>query len=80
MSLTAGWCFGISVLVETSQLYHAPWIDTVRSTFLGAVILGSGFLWSDLACYFVGTAGGLAVDWWGVNRLVGKPVGSRSVG
>jgi hypothetical protein len=40
--------------VEFSQLYHAGWIDSFRNTFVGAVTLGSGFLWSDFACYTIG--------------------------
>jgi Protein of unknown function (DUF2809) len=43
-----------SVLIEVSQLYHAPWIDSIRQTTLGGLILGFGFLWSDLACYAAG--------------------------
>ncbi|MFM8818855.1 MAG: DUF2809 domain-containing protein, partial [Phycisphaerales bacterium] len=42
------------------QLHHAPWIDGIRATRLGALVLGSGFLWSDIACYAVGVAGGAA--------------------
>ena len=47
--------FGLGVLVEVSQLYHAPWIDNVRSTAIGAALLGLGFLWSDIICYAIGT-------------------------
>ena len=43
-----------SVLIEVSQLYHAPWIDSIRRTTLGGLVLGFGFLWSDLACYAAG--------------------------
>jgi len=43
---------------ETSQLYHAPWIDAIRDTWLGGVILGYGFLWSDIVCYTVGVSVG----------------------
>ena len=43
-----------TVAIEISQLYHAPWIDRLRSSFLGKMLLGSGFLWSDLACYLTG--------------------------
>ena len=46
----------VSYGVEVSQLYHAPWIDSVRNTRLGALTLGYGFLWSDVACYTVGVA------------------------
>ncbi|MEM7234463.1 MAG: DUF2809 domain-containing protein [Planctomycetota bacterium] len=45
-----------SVAIELSQLYHAPWIDEIRATRLGALVLGFGFLWSDLACYAAGIA------------------------
>ena len=48
--------------IEISQLYHAPWIDGVRSTRFGALVLGYGFLWSDLVCYMVGVAGAALVD------------------
>ena len=52
-----------SVAVELSQLYHAPWIDSIRQTTLGGLILGFGFLWSDLACYAVGVGIGVIVEW-----------------
>jgi len=47
--------FVFALAIEISQLYHAPWIDQLRHTFLGKMILGSGFLWSDLVCYASGT-------------------------
>jgi hypothetical protein len=51
-------CFAI----ETSQLYHAPWIEAVRGTVLGGLVLGHGFLVTDLLCYVAGVALGVAVD------------------
>jgi len=51
-----------SVAIEFSQLYHAPWIDSIRQTTLGGLILGFGFLWSDLICYAVGVGLGLAIE------------------
>jgi hypothetical protein len=57
-----------SVGVEISQLYHGPWIDAVRRTVPGALVLGYGFLWSDLACYVVGVALGAAIDVWVLRR------------
>jgi hypothetical protein len=51
----------LAFLVEISQLYHAPWIDSIRNTTLGGLVLGFGFLWTDLVCYTVGILiGGLA--------------------
>ncbi|MEI6821951.1 MAG: DUF2809 domain-containing protein [Bacteroidota bacterium] len=51
-----------SFLIETSQLYHAPWIDTIRHTILGALILGSGFSWYDMCCYVVGVSMGFLFE------------------
>ena len=58
----------VSCAIEISQLYHAPWIDTIRATVPGALVLGYGFLWSDLACYVAGVALGA-----GVERLGRRP-------
>lgn len=52
----------LAFAVEASQLYHAPWIDGIRSTTLGGLVLGFGFLWSDLVCYLVGIAAGVSAD------------------
>jgi hypothetical protein len=51
-----------SLAIELSQLYHAPWIDAVRQTRLGGLVLGFGFLWSDLACYAAGIALAASLD------------------
>lgn len=40
---------------ETLQLYQAPWIQAIRHTKIGGLLLGFGFLWSDITCYFIGT-------------------------
>jgi len=50
-------------LIEISQLYHAPWIDAIRNTRLGGLILGFGFLWSDILAYSFGVTFGLFVEW-----------------
>jgi hypothetical protein len=49
-------------LVEISQLYHAPWIDSIRKTTLGGLVLGYGFLWSDIRAYCVGVLIGFIID------------------
>ena len=53
----------LAFMVEFSQLYHAPWIDSIRQTTLGGLVLGSGFLWTDLVCYSVGIAFGACLEW-----------------
>lgn len=52
----------IAFAVEYSQLYHAAWIDAIRQSRVGALLLGSGFRWSDLVCYVVGVCGAGVVD------------------
>ena len=44
----------IAFLDEFSQLIQWPWLVSVRSTWLGHMILGQGFLWQDLVAYTVG--------------------------
>ena len=48
--------------MELSQLYHAPWIDSLRANRLGGLILGYGFLWSDVACYVTGVSLGVLIE------------------
>ncbi|MDH4421731.1 MULTISPECIES: DUF2809 domain-containing protein [Bacillus] len=51
-------CYGI----EISQLYHAAWIDSIRATTLGGLVLGYGFLWSDLVAYTIGVGVGMLCE------------------
>lgn len=43
-------CFAI----ESSQLYQADWINAIRNTLPGRLVLGQGFLWTDLIAYTAG--------------------------
>jgi len=56
--VSLAFCFA----VEFSQLYHAPWIDSIRNTRLGALTLGSTFNAPDLIAYAVGVAFGIVVE------------------
>ncbi len=60
---TAGVALAFSVLIEFSQIYHAPWIDAIRAYPLGHLVLGSGFAWGDMVCYAVGIAFGAGGEW-----------------
>lgn len=53
---------GFSYAIEFSQLYHSQWIDSIRSTILGGLILGFGFLWSDILCYTIGVLSGICIE------------------
>jgi hypothetical protein len=59
---TALYALVFCFLIEFSQLYHAPWIEQIRQNRLGGLVLGFGFLWSDLVCYSVGVFGSYWVD------------------
>ncbi|HLK27730.1 MAG TPA: DUF2809 domain-containing protein [Puia sp.] len=47
--------YSLGIADEVSQLYHAPWIDSIRNNPVGGALLGHDFLWSDIACYAAGT-------------------------
>lgn len=47
-------CYAMGVADELLQLYHAPWIESIRQTRIGGLVLGFGFLWSDIISYAVG--------------------------
>lgn len=51
-----------SFCIEFSQLYHEPWIDAIRQYRLVALIIGHGFLWSDLVCYTIGIMLGALIE------------------
>ena len=44
----------ICYVVEFSQLFQAEWLNSIRTTTLGKLVLGQGFLWSDIVAYTVG--------------------------
>ena len=45
-----------SFAIEFSQMLTPDWLVKIRSTFLGHMLLGQGFLWSDLLAYTIGIA------------------------
>lgn len=66
------WCLMISLVfsfgIEASQLYQGEWIDGLRATLPGGLILGRGFLWIDLLRYTAGVVLCYALD----RRLLRK--------
>lgn len=58
----------ISWAVEFSQIYHSPWLDALRATFPGKLILGSTFNLPDLPAYAFGIAVGSMGELIGPNR------------
>jgi Protein of unknown function (DUF2809) len=48
--------------VEVSQLFHTPWLDAIRQTTLGHLVLGSGFDPRDFLAYTIGVAAALLIE------------------
>ena len=55
--------YALGVADEVSQLYKADWIESIRHTTLGGLMLGHTFLWSDIICYGVGTLMAFVAIW-----------------
>lgn len=64
---SALWALAFAYGIELSQLYQAPWINDLRHTTLGGLLLGFGFLWTDILAYTLGIIAGLGLD-----KLIGS--------
>lgn len=51
-----------SFAIEFSQLYQGDWINQIRGTLPGALVLGHGFIFVDLIRYTVGIFIGAFID------------------
>lgn len=51
-----------SFSIEFSQLYQANWINQIRASIIGALILGKGFLLLDLIRYSCGIISSAVLD------------------
>ena len=48
--------------IEISQLYQARWINHIRHTLIGSLILGEKFEWGDMLCYTIGIGVGVLFE------------------
>jgi Protein of unknown function (DUF2809) len=44
----------VTSFLETLQLWHPPFLQRLRSSFIGVTILGNSFVFSDFGYYIVG--------------------------
>lgn len=60
-----------SIGVEVAKLYHTPWMDAVRYTTIGGLILGHVFSWNNILLYITGIAIGVICEklWIGWTAL-----------
>ena len=52
----------VILVIGPGQMVQAPWLDALRATLFGRLVLGQGFLWSDLVCYAAGIAIGVVAE------------------
>jgi hypothetical protein len=56
---------GATCGLEFLQLWHPPFLELIRSHFLGRTIIGTTFDWTDFPYYFIGSGMG----WYWLERL-----------
>jgi len=56
--------------LEFLQLWHPPFLESIRACFLGRTLIGHSFSWLDIPHYFLGALVG-----YGVLRLL-RPAGT----
>ena len=59
----------ICFIIELSQLYEPDWIIEIRRNKLGGLIIGYGFLCSDLISYIIGGVMGFGLEHLAFKRL-----------
>jgi hypothetical protein len=69
----AGGVLAATCVLEFLQLWHPVFLEVLRSTFLGATILGATFDWSDFPYYFAGSG----IGWFWLNRLRSRKASAR---
>jgi glycopeptide antibiotics resistance protein len=76
MGKRLGWAVGASFLfsfaIECSQLYSSDWINSIRNTVIGALILGRGYLTVDLVRYTFGILVAYFIDMYLISKRIGK--------
>lgn len=51
------WAFAATCAVEFLQLWQPPFLQDIRSTRAGRLVLGNTFSWIDFPYYFLGAVG-----------------------
>src|SRR4051812_42144069 len=61
----------VTCFLEFLQLWHPAWLEALRRTIAGRLLLGTTFEWTDFPPYFIGAALG-----WALLRVLRKPPSS----
>lgn len=68
----AFWVFVVTSVLEFLQLWKPPFLQAIRSTLIGRLLLGNSFVWGDFLYYVLGCA----VGWLILRTLKAKSVKS----
>jgi len=52
----AAWVLAATCVIEFAQLWHPPFLTSLRATLPGRLVLGNSFAWDDFPFYFAGAA------------------------
>lgn len=63
----------VTCVLELLQLWQPVWLQSIRATLVGRLVLGNTFTWTDFPAYFIGS--GLGWIW---LLLLRRKLGSRS--
>ena len=55
----------LTCFLEFLQLWHPPFLEYLRSFFVGRTILGATFAWTDFSYYFLGSG----IGWFCLRQL-----------
>ncbi len=58
------WCGAVAVTegIEGSRLWRPAWLEHLRTTAVGGLLLGHGFSWSDVVCVAAGATAAALLD------------------
>jgi hypothetical protein len=60
--------FMITALLEFLQLWHPPFLEAIRATLIGRLLIGTTFDWWDFPHYMLGCT----ITWLGLKMLKNK--------
>jgi hypothetical protein len=62
------WVFLVTCALEFLQLWHPPFLEMIRSTFIGRAFIGHAFAWSDFPYYIIGSV----IGWYWIIMIKKK--------
>jgi len=64
------WVFAMTCALEFLQLWHPPFLENIRSSFMGSALIGTTFVLWDFPHYAIGCA----VGWIWIRHLLKRKI------